>query len=66
MLYLGKEVHDGHDLCPCGSKRYIRKCHGKWLLPCLNNKIIRKVIIDDLNEWEEFLRSVKQNKEKTE
>lgn len=42
LRYITVKGYNGHDQCPCGSGKYIRKCHGKYILPFYNNKKNRK------------------------
>lgn len=42
LRYITVRGYNGHDQCPCGSGKYIRKCHGKYILPFYNNKKDRK------------------------
>lgn len=34
---LAEKSYRGHDYCPCGKKSYLRKCHGKYILPIAKN-----------------------------
>ncbi len=47
LRYITVRGYNGHDQCPCGSGKYIRKCHGKYILPFYNNKKRQKMVKDD-------------------
>lgn len=47
--------YNGHDQCPCGSGKYIRKCHGKYILPFYNNKKRQEMV---RNDYEMIIKEV--------
>ena len=47
LRYITVRGYNGHDQCPCGSGKYIRKCHEKYILPFYNNKKRQKMVKDD-------------------
>lgn len=49
MSHVKNNNYDGHQLCPCGSKRFIRKCHSKWILPFYNNPHLNALLLSDLD-----------------
>lgn len=61
MKYVKDSFYDGHHSCPCGSKKYIRKCHGKWILPFYNDKRLKNILINDLNAIYEELNNYDTN-----
>lgn len=50
LKYIVARGYSGHDQCPCGSGKYIRKCHGKYILPFYNNKKRLQMVIDDYEQ----------------
>lgn len=50
MKYVSTRGYHGHDECPCGSKKYIRKCHKRYLLPFYNNKKRLSIVKKDYNQ----------------
>lgn len=47
LRYIYMRGYNGHDQCPCRSGKYIRKCHGKYILPFYNNKKRREIVKSD-------------------
>lgn len=55
IRYIAVQNYDGHDQCPCGSKKYIRKCHGKYILPFYNNRKRLEIV---KNDYEKIMKEV--------
>ena len=47
LKYLSTQGYNGHDECPCGSKKYIRKCHKNELLLFFNDKRKLEIVKKD-------------------
>ncbi len=39
LNYISKNNYRGHDLCPCGSERKVRDCHGSIILPIFKDSL---------------------------
>lgn len=54
----------GHAPCFCGSEKYLRKCHGKWILQFLNDSRMKNIVQRDYNtmkaEIDEYRRFTKE------
>lgn len=48
MSYIKDSHYNGHHPCPCGCQKYIRKCHGKWILPFYNDLRMKELLLSDL------------------
>lgn len=55
LRYITVRGYNGHDQCPCGSGKYIRKCHGKYILPFYNNKKRQEMV---RNDYEMIIKEV--------
>lgn len=58
----------GHTLCPCGSEKKLRNCHGEVILPFYTHPVLRDILIKDVNYIEgEVVRAyAARNNKKTE
>ncbi len=59
MIYIKNHTYRGHHPCPCGSKKCIRKCHGKWIYPFLKDTRRKNIMLDDLQLFEKILKLYK-------
>ncbi len=59
MFYIGHHRYRGHNLCPCGSNKKIRNCHGDTIKMLINSGL-RSHIILILEKVEEVLKNAKQ------
>ena len=55
MHFIKKQLYRGHHLCPCGSKKLLRKCHGQAMLRFYKDARIKKIMIDDLDNFDREL-----------
>ncbi len=60
MYYIKNHTYRGHHPCPCGSKKRIRKCHGKWILPFHKDIKRKSIMLDDLQLFETVLNLYKK------
>lgn len=63
MYYIAQNEYDGHATCPCGSGKYIRKCHGKKMLLIYNHKILRDKLREDIEAIEEEISNIETDKD---
>ncbi len=48
MKYIVTNQYRGHQLCPCGSKKRLRDCHGDVLFPCMTDQHKREIVSSDV------------------
>lgn len=56
MTYVKQHPYKGHMLCPCGSNKRIRNCHGTDMLKFYQDKRLKKILLNDI---ETIMREVK-------
>lgn len=49
MCFIKNHAYRGHNLCPCGSGKLLRNCHGNEMLRFYKDVRIKKIMIDDLD-----------------
>ena len=56
MAFISDKKYRGHILCPCGSGRRLRSCHGPFIMKyCVDNRL-RKIVRDDYLLLQEMVR----------
>ncbi len=55
MRFIKHQEYRGHHICPCGSEKKLRNCHGQAMLRFYKDARIRKVMIDDLEAFDREL-----------
>jgi hypothetical protein len=56
---LAENNYRGHDYCPCGKRKYLRKCHGKYILPIAKNDKLKSH--DFMNDYIRIIYFLKTN-----
>lgn len=55
MHFIKNQVYRGHHPCPCGSGKSLRNCHGQAMLRFYKDALIKKIMTDDLDHFDEEL-----------
>ncbi|MCW3491338.1 SEC-C domain-containing protein [Dethiobacter alkaliphilus] len=55
MHFIKNRVYRGHHLCPCGSEKMLRKCHGPAMLRFYKDARMKKIMTDDLDAFDREL-----------
>ena len=48
MIFAAEGIYRGHLLCPCGSGKKLRGCHGKYIFPFMEDKARRAILRRDI------------------
>lgn len=56
LRYIGIHEYRGHNCCPCGSGQFMRRCHGRYMLPFYSKKQLKKILLTDLINIEEGIK----------
>lgn len=56
-------VYRGHEICPCGSGKRIRNCHGYMMRPFYEDERRKKILFDDMKIILEEINVRNNNKE---
>lgn len=56
ICYALKEKYRGHHICPCGSGKKLRLCHGQYLYPFMTSDSYRRIMNDDYQTIMEVLK----------
>ena len=62
MKYIVHNSYRGHHICPCGSDKRLRKCHGEVLLEFYKNEKLRAILLQDFDNIVEELKNDKKAK----
>ena len=57
MQYISDNNYRGHTLCPCGSRKHIRSCHGDVVLSYMKDMRLKKIVLNDTKEIERKLNN---------
>ena len=49
MSAISKTKYRGHSLCPCGSKKKLRNCHGQYVYRFYTDERLKSITVDDYN-----------------
>jgi hypothetical protein len=60
MIFAAYGRYRGHNMCPCGSGKKLRSCHGEQLFPFFKNEGMTQIIREDCRQIEEELEKNKQ------
>lgn len=55
MHFIKDQMYRGHHPCPCGSGKSLRNCHGQAMLRFYKDALIKKIMIDDLDDFDREL-----------
>lgn len=55
MRFIRDFSYRGHHLCPCGSEKRLRNCHGQAMLLFYNDNRVKKIMLDDLGKIDKEL-----------
>ena len=62
MKYIVHNSYRGHHICPCGSGKRLRKCHGEVLLEFYKNEKLRAILLQDFDNIVEELKNDKKRR----
>lgn len=57
MMAISKDTYRGHVLCPCGSMRRVRVCHGPAIMKFYTDKRLKEIVQSDYSVFEGAFRS---------
>lgn len=49
LSFIAENNYRGHILCPCGSQKKLRNCHGELIQPFFSEKALRNILLNDVN-----------------